>query len=111
MRHIFYLTEALVRLSGAQEKLDSAALVAFMEFERQFPALADAILGWLRTRQRASRWMMIRRATLGGKSAYELVLEGDIESLSNAIATHATSQGIFESDNWRREEKCGSDSS
>ena len=78
-------THSVVRLAGAQEKLETASLLAFREFERQFANVAGALLERFGTRQRASRWMMVHRAAFEGKSAYEVALEGDVDRLWDAI--------------------------
>jgi hypothetical protein len=79
-------TQSVVRLAGVQEKLETASLQAFREFERQFTDIADALLERVGTRQKASRWMMVHRAVFDGRSAYEVALEGDIDHLWDAVA-------------------------
>lgn len=87
-------TQSVVRLAGAQEKLDAASLLAFREFERQYTNIADALLERMGTRQKASRWMMVHRAVFEGKSAYEVALEGDIEHLWDAVTASIGVQQI-----------------
>jgi hypothetical protein len=80
-------TQSVVRLAGAQEKLETASLQAFREFERQFTNIADALLERMGTRQKASRWMMVHRTIFDGRSAYEVALEGDVDHLWDAVAS------------------------
>jgi hypothetical protein len=80
-------THSMVRLAGAQENLETASLLAFREFERQFTNLASALLERMGTRQKASRWMMVHRAVFDGRSAYEVALEGDVDRLWDVIVS------------------------
>jgi hypothetical protein len=82
---INHLADAVALIANVQNELDSASLVAFMEFERKFAPIVEALSHWLGTRQKAARWMMVHRVAFDGRSAFELVLEGDIERLWKAM--------------------------
>lgn len=53
------LVESVVRLATAQDKLDSASLIAFMQLDRQFTSISAALLDWIGARQKAAGWMMV----------------------------------------------------
>ncbi len=77
---------ALDLLSQAQHHLEQATLSAFLEFESRHATFAQALIDWSRDRHKAARWMMIQRCAFQGKSGYELVIEGDTDTLWEYIS-------------------------
>jgi len=60
---------------------DSAVAQAFDVLEAQDPALAHLLLTSLGDRCRASRWMCMHQRVFKGKSAYEMLADGDIDGV------------------------------
>lgn len=60
---------------------DDAIAQAFDVLERQDPTLADLLLTSLGDRGRASHWMCMHQRVFQGKSAYEMLADGDIDGV------------------------------
>jgi hypothetical protein len=60
---------------------DNAVALAFGVLETQDPALAHLLLTSLGDRCRASRWMCMHQRVFHGKSAYEMLADGDIDGV------------------------------
>lgn len=77
------VADELQRLDSAREK---AINQAFQTLENQDPALAHLILQNLGDRQRAARWMCMHQRAFGGRSAYELLAEGDVDTVWDRVS-------------------------
>lgn len=64
---------------------DNAVAHAFDVLEAQDPALADLLLTSLGDRCRASRWMCMHQRVFQGKSAYEMLADGDIDGVWDRV--------------------------
>jgi hypothetical protein len=68
------------------EALHEAAIArAFHSLEQQDPALAHRLLENLGDRQRAARWMCLHQRAFGGRTAYELLAEGDLDTVWDRV--------------------------
>jgi hypothetical protein len=61
-------------------------LNAFRDFEHQFGTLAQMLLYRIGDRQRAARWMCVRRHAFDGRSACELLADGDVNPIWDYIS-------------------------
>jgi hypothetical protein len=76
------VADELQRLDSAREKAISQA---FHTLENQDPALAHLVLQNIGDRQRAARWMCMHQRAFGGRSAYELLAEGDVDTVWDRV--------------------------
>jgi hypothetical protein len=81
MRSDLNLSTAFERLDRAQRDLEDATIGAFIAFESCHALVAQALEVWVGDRRKAAHWMTFHRCIFHGKSGYELVMEGDIETL------------------------------
>lgn len=94
-----HLSRAFGRLIQAQRDLDDATFGAFLAFESRHLIVAQALLEWTGDRRKAARWMMFQRHVFDGKSGYELVIDGDVDTLWDHIRAvslmHHDSYGVY----------------
>ncbi|MEO6923760.1 MAG: hypothetical protein ABI142_08045 [Bryocella sp.] len=64
----------------------TVVLEAFAFLELNHPSLTNMLLKNFGNRQKAARWMCVYQRSLGGKSAYEAVEDGNEGGVLNAIA-------------------------
>jgi hypothetical protein len=81
MRSEFILNDAFERLHRAEQDLEDATLGAFIALESCHALLAQALEVWMGDRGKAAHWMSFHRCIFAGKSGYDLVMEGDMETL------------------------------
>ncbi|WP_267226181.1 antitoxin Xre/MbcA/ParS toxin-binding domain-containing protein [Dyella silvae] len=58
---------------------DQARMKAFGQLENCAATIAGMLLQLLGSRDRAARWMCMRQRSLGGRTAYEALAEGDFD--------------------------------
>lgn len=73
----------LTRLGDAR---DAAMLDAFVALEAHSPELTALALQSLGGRVRAARWMSMRQRAFGGMSAYELLVDGDVDTVWDRLS-------------------------
>ncbi|WP_017462109.1 antitoxin Xre/MbcA/ParS toxin-binding domain-containing protein [Dyella ginsengisoli] len=87
----FAIVAELNRLEAARE---AAMLDAFAALEAQDPELAAMALQHSGERRRAARWMSMPQRVFSGRSAYQVLADGDIERvwdhLLDSEGSHAT---------------------
>ena len=64
----------------------TVVLEAFAFLEQRHPSLTDMLVKNFGNRQKAAYWMCMYQRSLGGKSAYEAVEDGDEGGVLNAVA-------------------------
>ena len=65
---------------------DSLLSQAFCTFESTQAGLASMLLQNVGDRHRAERWMSTQRRAFDGKSAYELLAEGDLDRVWDRVS-------------------------
>ena len=80
----------LVDLNAARE---AAVLAAFASLEDEIPALASMALQNIGERSRAARWMSMHQNAFGGRSAYDLLADGDIDTVWDRISGECETSG------------------
>jgi hypothetical protein len=78
-----HLASELTRLSEAR---DATMLEAFAALEAHSPELAALALQSLGDRIRAARWMSMHQRAFGGMSAYELLVDGDVDTVWDRLS-------------------------
>lgn len=73
----------LVRLNSAREV---AIEEAFAALEEQIPALASLAVHSIGERIRAAHWMSMHQRAFGGRSAYDLLAEGDVDTIWDRLS-------------------------
>jgi hypothetical protein len=73
------------QLVEAQHVVDVASLAVFTLFASRHADIAHSLLDWIGDRQKAACWMAVQRKFFKGKSGYELVIDGDVDVLSDHI--------------------------
>ncbi|QNK01314.1 DUF2384 domain-containing protein [Dyella telluris] len=66
-------------MSQVEALRDQARMKAFGQLERRASTIAGMLLQLLGSRDRAARWMCMRQRSLGGRTAYEALAEGDFD--------------------------------
>ena len=64
---------------------EQVVLKAFQALERQDAPLARILLQNIGDRQRAARWMCMHQRAFDGRSAYEVLAEGDVDSVWDRV--------------------------
>lgn len=77
----------LARLHAARE---TAMREAFTVLEAQEPELAALVLQNLGDRTRAARWMCMHQRAFGGRSAYEALVDGEVDRVWDRLLEHET---------------------
>jgi hypothetical protein len=62
---------------------------AFRVLEAQHAAIANLVLQLIGDRQRAARWMSMHQRAFGGRSAYDLLADGDVDTLCDRLSGEA----------------------
>lgn len=73
----------IARINAQREAL---VLGAFEALEHRYPALAQVLLESVGSRQRAAHWMCTHQRALEGRTAYELLGEGDEDSVWDLLS-------------------------
>ncbi len=73
----------LARINAEREAL---VLDAFAKLEHRLPALAQVLLGSVGSRQRAANWMCAHQRVLDGRTAYEVLGDGDEDIVWDALS-------------------------
>lgn len=73
----------LVQLNSARE---TAIAEAFNALEEQIPALASLAVQNIGDRLRAGHWMSMHQRAFGGRSAYDLLADGDVDSVWDRLS-------------------------
>ncbi|AIF48164.1 hypothetical protein HY57_13295 [Dyella japonica A8] len=71
--------ETVASLAAVESLRDKARMEAFDLLENEANTLANMVMQALGTRERAASWMCLRQRRLEGKSAYEVLAEGDVD--------------------------------
>jgi hypothetical protein len=58
----------------------------FRMLEEQHAAFAQLVLQFIGDRQRAVRWMCVHQRAFGGRSAYDLLADGDIDTVCDRLS-------------------------
>ena len=77
------ITGELVKLNRQRDALERKALQLL---ESTHPGLADLLIQGIGEGQRSARWLLVARRAFGGRTACELLAEGDIDEVSDEIA-------------------------
>lgn len=72
-------------LAHVDELRDQTRLKAFGLLERRAVTIASMLLQVVGSRDRAARWMCMRQRTLGGRTAYEALAEGEFDLVWDLI--------------------------
>jgi hypothetical protein len=73
------------QLEQTENALEDATLDTFALFELRHAVIAQALMDWAGDRQKAARWMMVKRNAFKGRSGYDLVIDDDMETLLEHI--------------------------
>jgi hypothetical protein len=76
------ITSAIERHNSGRESL---RLDAFRFLEARHPAMAGLVLESVEGRVHAALWMCTRRRVFGGRMAYELLADGDDETVWSEV--------------------------
>ena len=68
---------------------EETLLRAFVTLEARQATLANLLLESVGTRQSAARWMSAQRRAFDGKSAYEVLAEGDLDRVWDRVEVEA----------------------
>ncbi|MGB3749798.1 MAG: antitoxin Xre/MbcA/ParS toxin-binding domain-containing protein [Rhodanobacter sp.] len=72
---------------GDLERAREAAIQrGFRVLEERHAAVAQLVLQSIGDRQRAVRWMAMRQRAFGGRSAYDLLADGDIDTVCDRLS-------------------------
>ena len=77
------VTREIARINALRDGLERDALQAL---EASHPALAELLVQTIGDRQRGAHWMCTARRVFGGRTAYELLAEGDVDAVWDEIA-------------------------
>lgn len=80
------VAEELRELERARE---AAVQRGFGVLEEQHAAVAQLVLQFFGDRQRAVRWMCMHKRVFGGRSAYDLLADGDIDTICDHLLGEA----------------------
>ena len=75
---------------------DEALSKAFVTLEARQAPLACLLLESVGNRQSAARWMCAQRRAFDGKSAYELLADGDLDRVWDRVSAEARQAGVTE---------------
>lgn len=75
----FKFEDIASELAQVEAMRDQARLKAFDQLENRATTIAGMLLQVLGSRDRAARWMCMRQRSLGGRTAYEALAEGDFD--------------------------------
>ncbi|THD07171.1 antitoxin Xre/MbcA/ParS toxin-binding domain-containing protein [Rhodanobacter lindaniclasticus] len=78
------VAEELRELERARE---AAVQRGFRVLEEQHAAVAQLVLQSIGDRQRAVRWMCMHQRAFGGRSAYDLLADGDIDTVCDRLSS------------------------
>lgn len=78
IRYFRNVAVELVRLNSARE---TAIVDAFTALEEHIPALASLAVQNIGERGRAAHWMSMHQRAFGGRSAYDLLADGDVDTV------------------------------
>jgi hypothetical protein len=81
------VVEELRELERAREAVVQRG---FGVLEEQHAAVAQLVLQFFGDRQRAVRWMCMRQRVFGGRSAYDLLADGDIDTICDHLLGEAS---------------------
>jgi len=73
----------IARINAQREAL---VLGSFEALERRYPELAQVLLESVGSRQRAAHWMCTHQRAFDGRMAYELLGEGDLDSVWDLLS-------------------------
>lgn len=76
------IAQEIARITCQREQV---VLKAFEALEFRHPLLAQALLANIGSRQRAAYWMCTHQRALDGRSGYEVLADGDEDSLWDQI--------------------------
>ncbi|WP_130617068.1 DUF2384 domain-containing protein [Dyella amyloliquefaciens] len=75
---------------------DKITLSSFMALEDLYPQLADLLVQQIGSRRRAAQWMCRHQWSFAGRTAYEVLAEGDESRLWDVI--HDASPNLYSRD-------------
>ncbi|SEI89631.1 MbcA/ParS/Xre antitoxin family protein [Frateuria terrea] len=75
-------------LRGLDRVRDAAVQRAFSVLEEQHAAIAHLVIQSIGDRQRAARWMCMHQRAFGGRSAYDLLAEGDVDTVCDRLTAN-----------------------
>jgi hypothetical protein len=95
MRNCTVTFQEIAREIGRIDALREAVMSkAFVELESQHAALALMLLHTVGDRQKAVRWMYLHQRIFGGRTAYDVLADGDEDAVWEAVSgmgrIHAT---------------------
>jgi hypothetical protein len=82
-RGVADVAEELRALDRARE---AAIQRAFLMLEAQHAAIAHLVLQFIGDRPRAARWMSMHQRAFGGRCAYDLLAEGDLDTVCDRLS-------------------------
>ncbi|HET6804119.1 MAG TPA: antitoxin Xre/MbcA/ParS toxin-binding domain-containing protein [Frateuria sp.] len=79
------LSAVAEELRGLDRAREAAIQRAFRVLEEQHGAVAHLVLQFIGDRDRAARWMCMHQRAFGGRSAYDLLADGDIDTVCDRL--------------------------
>lgn len=78
------------RISGEMDRIlaerDKLVMDTFAELEASHRDLAEMLVCHAGSRLRAARWMCSRQAQFGGRSAYDILADGDADAIWDCLS-------------------------
>jgi hypothetical protein len=80
------LADVADELRGLDHAREAAVQRAFLVLEARHAAIAHLVLQFIGDRPRAARWMSMHQRAFGGRCAYDLLAEGDLDTVCDRLS-------------------------